>query len=335
MDPQPLVTILRAWLNGDAVRTSLPNGVTHLAGQHRLNGTLYHIGAELSESDAAKAEESWSRNLAGHLSRSAALESIWADLEPRPLVFKGADLAENLYDDPGARAANDLDLLLPEPAHTAVLDSLRHTVTRRPPPRGERFVDEPPYAVGFECEGLLIELHRDPQPPHLAKLTGEMIYDRGTEGRLGELQVRFPTRQDRLLLWLTNQAKGAFFCDLAAWLDLCLILRDLTALDLEAHHRTLRQSARTVGLVNAYDLALFRLDASGLWPGTMPRIRRPGLLAINALLPPILGPIGAPPTAKLQCVKTWVCTARARVGLLRRAAATLARGDRPGRGRKD
>ena len=309
----------------------MPEGVTALAGRHRLNGTLYHIGADLSESDASKAQENWSQNLAGHLARVAALQSTWPVDAPAPLVFKGADLGENLFDDPGARACNDLDLLLPAPRYAATLDAVSTDVARRPPPRGERFADETPYAVGLEVDGILIELHREPQPPHLAALTGEAVYGRGRAGGLGDLAVRYPAAEDRLLLWLTNQAKGAFFCDLAAWLDLGLILRDLTGLDLKRRHAELRAAAHAVGLRNAYDLALLRLGESGLWPGSLPKTVRPGLTAANALLPKVLGPIGPPPTARLQMVKTWLCAPRSRIGLLSRAAATLARGERPGR----
>jgi len=148
---------------------------------------------------------------------------------------------------------------------------------------------------------------------------------------LGDLAVRYPGPEDRLLLWLTNQAKGAFFCDLAAWLDLSLILRQLSGLELGRRHRALRSAAHAVGLRNAYDLALLRLDESGVWPGEIPIKHRPGVAAANALLPKVLGPIGPPPTARLQMVKTWLCTPRARVGLLSRATATLARGVRPGK----
>ncbi len=337
MDPQPLVNTLRAWLEGATPSAKLPGGVTALAGRHRLNGTLYHIGADLSESDAAKAAESWSQNLAGHLARGEALASIWPESAPPPLVFKGADLAENLFEYPCARASNDLDLLLPEPAHAAAWAALSPGIPRRAPPRGERFAGEPPYAVGLEVGPVLIELHRDPLPPHLAGLDGESVYGRSESGRLGELDVRYPRALDRLLLWLANQAKGAFFCDLAAWLDLALILRAQTQLDLARHHPSLRSAAQAVGLANAYDLALFRLADAGLWPGTVPRSGRPGVKAANALLPPVLASVDRPPTARLQGVKIWLCRPRARLGLLARAGVSLLRGQRPGvaNGRED
>ena len=331
MDPQPLVTALRAWIGGTLSVPSLPTGITRLAGQHRLNGTLYHIGADLSESDAAKAEESWSQNIAGHLTRGAALAAIWPTSSPAPLVFKGADLAENLFDDPGARAANDLDVLLPETVFDETVDAISTHGTRCPPPLGERFAGEAPYAVGLQTEGVLIEIHRHPQPAHLATLRGDALYQRSESGLLATLPVRFPTPEDRLLLWLTNQAKGAFFCDLAAWVDLCLILRQITGLDWRQHTARLRNAASAVGLKNAYDLAVVRLTSSGLWPGSQPsQPHRPGLVAANALLPPVLGPIGPPPVLRLQAVKTWLCTPRARIGLFGRALATLHRGERPG-----
>ena len=330
MNPRSLVPPLRAWLDGATMAAPLPTGVSEIAGRHRLNGTLYHIGARLSEPDAAKARESWAQNVANHLARAAGLKALWAHNGPPPLVFKGADLAENLYDDPGARACCDLDVLLPQPHYAAAIERLPADVRMRPPPRGERFRDEMPFAVGVEVDDVLIEIHREPQPPHRASLRAHALYERGQAGRLGDLDVLYPEPTDRLLLWLTNQAKESFYGDLASLVDLALILRNLVGPDLAKHASALRAGAADVGLGNAFDLAVLRLGESALWPGTLPSITRPTVHVVNALLPRVFAPLKHPPTARFQAIKTWLCTPAARARLVARAIATLARGERPG-----
>jgi hypothetical protein len=112
--------------------------------------------------------------------------------------------------------------------------------------------------------------------------------------------------------------------------DLALILRHLVGPDLAKRAAALRAEAAGVGLRNAFDLALLRLGESGLWPGSLPPVRRPTVRAVNALLPRVFDPIEHPPTARFQAIKTWLCTPTARAKLMARAIATLARGERPG-----
>lgn len=318
MDPRELVAALRCRLTGDRPPT-LSQGVADLARRHRVFGTLYHIGIHLGEKDAADAEQAWARNVAGHLARLAALGRIWPDGAPPPLVIKGADLAENLYDDPGARAANDLDLLLPEPGYSATLGRIS-TVGRRPPPRYERFADETPCATGLEVDGLLIELHREVMPIHRTRLFGAALWDRGTPAEMGGVAVRVPAPFDRLLIWLANAGKDAFFVDLAALLDLGLILK---ALD-EPDWAGWRARAARVGLGRPFDMALHRLGQSGLWPGTVPRASA-STRAMARLLPPVLAGRVEPHQPRFQALKLWLCDPAHRPGVVARGLSTVAR----------
>lgn len=329
MEVHLLVDALRATLGGEPP-PALPPGIAALAARHRVAGMLYHMGAPLSEPDAAAAEAAWSHNLAGHLARAAALARVWPKDAPPPLVIKGADLAENLYDDPGARAQNDLDLLLPEPQFTATAAALPAT-DRRPPPRAERFARELPLSIGLAVDDVLIELHRGVAPAHRIHLSSAALWSRGQPGRLGEVAVRWPTPLDRLLIWLANAASDAFHHDLGALYDLALILRDLGGLGERPEWLAWRRHAVTVGLRNPFDLALHRLATSGLWPARLPTRARTAVRLAERLLPSVFEGRVEPTQPRFQALKLWLCDGARRPGVLARAAATLARGERPGR----
>lgn len=316
-----LVAALRCRLTGERPPT-LPDGVAALAARHRVCGTLYHIGPRLGEKDAAAAERAWNLHVAGHLARIAAFSRIWPRSAPPPLVIKGADLAEHLYDDPGARAANDLDLLLPGPSYDEAAAGLPRA-GRRPPPRYERFAGEAPIALGVEVDGVLIELHRRLLPPHRARLPDAALYGRGVPGRLGDRAVRWPTARDRLSIWLANAAKDALFVDLAGLLDLGLILKALGGLT-RPDWVGWRRAAAAAGLGRPFDLALLRLQQSGLWPGALPAAG-PVTRVMARLLPPVLGGRVEPDPVRFQALKLWLCDPARRPGVALRGAATLAR----------
>ncbi|MCA9538061.1 MAG: nucleotidyltransferase family protein [Myxococcales bacterium] len=324
-----LVKACRDWLAGRAL-APLPAGVVAFAEQHRLAGALHHLGAPMAAGDAALAERAWAQNLAGHLARVGALGRLWPVSAPPPLVFKGADIGERLFDDPGARAANDLDLLLPSPDFEAV-DAALAGLRRRPAPRTERFAGEPPHAIGLATDDVLIELHREPQPPHRARLRAAEVYARAEAGRLGAVNVRWPTSRDRLLLWLTNQAKDAFHSDLAALLDLALILCALGGE--QAPLSVLRAEACEAGLGRSFDLGRVRLHQSGLWPWALPLPKRRSVWRVARALPDVHTGRREPNQARFQAIKLWLCAPAARFAVLLRGAATVMRGGRPGPGR--
>jgi hypothetical protein len=123
---------------------------------HRLAGTLYHIKAPLGESDTLVCRSAWADQLGAHLLRVEALSRIWPREAPPPLIFKGADLAENLYNDPGARQARDLDLLVPPSAFDGLVRHLARSADQLERPRHERFAHDREHAVGLRFGPLLI-----------------------------------------------------------------------------------------------------------------------------------------------------------------------------------
>jgi hypothetical protein len=322
MDAGPLVQILRAWLAGERPLPRPPAGIARVAERHRLTGTLYHIGAPLFEVDAAAASSAWTTNLAGHLHRMAALARAWPRHAPPPLVIKGADAAEHLFDDPGARRCSDLDLLLPDPDFEPVAAALGAAADEVREPRSERFADDPPYERGFRFGPALIELHRHPQPPHRAGPCGRALWRRGQPARLGDVRARQPHPDDRLLLWLTNQAKQSFHGDLADLLDLALILRRMPE---PSRWTRARRLAEDAGLGRPLRLALVRLAQSGLWPDPLPALDDAAARLVNRALPhPVADP--RPPTpVRFQALKLWLADDRARRAIAHRGLHTLFR----------
>ena len=320
----PLLRALRSWLDGSTPQP-LPPGTAEIAERHRLAGTLYHIGVRLSDPDAARCEQAWVINVAGHLRRAAALEARWPPEAIPPLVFKGADYGERIYQDPGARSSVDLDLLVPCHDFKRLSQALGDTPSL---PRYERFPWERPYALGFRVEGVLVELHSHPQPPHRADLTGKDLWERGITANLGPMVVRYPSPQDRVLLWLTNQAKGGFRGDLSDLLDLALALRALGP-----PWRPLQQAVVEAGLRRPFELALLRLEHSGLSLWDLPPVRGRSVRAAARLLPPLLTPRGSATRTdylQFQAMKIWLLDRSARRATLLRTAASAPRYRPPG-----
>lgn len=307
-----LIRALRAWLDGRPLGTLLPADAVVCATRHRLDGTLYHIGAKLSDPDAARCRAVWAAQLAAHLQRCETVARYWPAGVAPPLIFKGADLAENLYDDPGARQANDIDLLLPSPGFERAHAALAAAASDVRRPRAERFPWEPVHAFGYLLDGVLVELHRDPFPPHRGKLPGVAVYAAGAPARLGGLAVRAPSPLHRVLLWLGNAAKGAFDTDLAELLDLALLLRQAPGLALEP-------AAQRAGLARPLVLARHRLAEAGLAPaaGAAPD----WLAAVRLRLPPATAPRRArTPAADRYAIKWALLDPRAQRAALARAA---------------
>ncbi|MCB9547270.1 MAG: nucleotidyltransferase family protein [Myxococcales bacterium] len=312
METAALTSLLRRWLAGQpppqvADETTLLSA----ARRHRLAGTLYHIGAPLCESNATEVRRAWADNLGVHLLRVEALGRIWPAEAPPPLVFKGADLAENVYDDPGARQARDLDLLVPPAAWPRLATHLAAHADQVERPRYARLPGDPPLAIGLRLGSLLVELHAHPWPPHRGGPDGWFFWGRGRPGRLGEVPVLFPTPTDRLLLWLGNQAKGAFTADLADLLDLALILRGCDDAG---------GDAARAGLGLPWAVARRRLGASGLVDGD----GGAGAWArlIDRLLPPATAARADQPALRAHLIKGMLAPPSAWPGLALRAAAT-------------
>lgn len=307
-----LCTLLQQWLAGQRLKPPARSPLPAALG-HRLAGMLYHIGAPLSESDARQCRRAWADNVGAHLLRMEAFSRSWPREAPPPLVFKGADLVEHLYDDPGARPARDLDLLVPPEAFPRLVRHLARTADRLERPRHERFVGDAEHAVGLRFGPLLIEVHAHPWPPHRGGPEGWVFWARGRPGRLGDVEVLFPSPADRALLWLGNLAKGGFQSDLADLLDFAVISSTL--------HGDVRIDAEAdaVGLGLAMRLARLRLQQSGLWPhGRAPaRVR-----LLNAWLPPVGAPRAEVPLLRGQLLKAVLAAPGRRTATLARVCAT-------------
>ncbi len=325
---QSLIAELRSWLE-DVPRSGeiLPEGTLQSAAHHRADGFLYHIGTALCESDSSAAQKAWSRNLAGHLARTSFFEALWPKNAPPPLVIKGADLAENLFDDPGARRCVDLDILLPEPEFSVVMNAITDHVEVSERARHERFESDADYAVGFRRDGVLIEIHRALQPMHRSILDPSALYARGQRGVLGSQDVLYPAIQDRLKIWLVNHSKTGFRTDLADLIDLSLILDSMEAnavLD-----QAIDDMSSMPSLHRAFDLALHQFDASGLMPTRFRRLKNNRHRIMRAL-----ASVPAHQNSNFsreQCTKLWLATPAQRAGTLARAISTIFRSGQSGR----
>ena len=326
VDAARLALILRAWRTArpDKIATYIdasPDAarLCALARQHRLGGLLHRILPDPAPTVAAALRADWHRNLAGHLQRAAVFDRVWPHSAPPPLVFKGADVAESLFADPGARASSDLDLLLPDPHFDEVAKHLgaRADVILRPV--FVRRCGDIPHELGFSFDSIVIELHREPQPAHRGRLRGRSIWQRGTPARLGAHLTRRPSPIDRVLLWLVGAVNQAFALDLADWLDLALLLDHLPRSN---RWSRLRAATTASGLRRPWILACHRLAATGLWPSTLPAN---GALTAGAvdrwLLPHALSPPTAPDRIRGRIAKWWLLDRSARRAVLVRALA--------------
>ncbi|MBU0552330.1 nucleotidyltransferase family protein [Myxococcota bacterium] len=202
----------------------LPEGIAALAQAHRLAGLLHHHRAPLHPADAARCAEVWRRALWAHLRRLKTWRQVWPEAAPAPLLIKGADLAERLYQDPGARPANDLDLLVTPAAFEPLRAALSAQADEIRSARYERHPWERAYSLGFLFDGALIELHAGLLPPHRGGPSACGLWHRGEAARLQGRAIRYPTPVDRLLITLTNIAKDGGRMDLLSALELGLLL---------------------------------------------------------------------------------------------------------------
>ena len=318
-------------MTGNSLRRCLRN---HLAGQpplptldaaavvlgeaHRLGGSLYHMGARVGHEDGARLRGIWAAQAAAHLRRVAVLRSVWPPDAPPPLVFKGGDLVENIYRDPGARRMSDLDLLLAPTDHAAVLARLTPLADATTLPRGERFAHEPPYEVALRFGDVTLELHRSPQPPHRGGPDAAGLLARSVAGSLDGLAVRYPHPLDRVLLWLVNMAKGSFHGDLSDYFDLASALQALSKPTPWTH---LADRAATSGLSRPWRLACRQLATSEIWPGVLPEMGRWDDALAAALLPPLDVPPVHTPSWRFQGLKLWLADPPRRTGMIARALA--------------
>jgi hypothetical protein len=289
---------------------------------HRLAATVYHMRAAGGHEERQIAYRTWANQAAAHLMRCACLARNWPTDGPAPLLIKGADLAEHVYRDPGARRMSDLDVLVPAEAFESVTRALRRRADAVHAPRGEGFPGDPPYELGFVFGDVTLEVHRALQPFHRGGPDPAALYRRSTPGMLEGLPIRVPGPMDRVLVWLTNQCKGSFQSDLADALDLALILR---ALPHPRPYRALATSARREGLERALALAVRRLGAAGIFPEALPALPDWDDRLVARLLPDIDTPALDQPAWQFQAIKLWLAPVGCRGAIVRRGAYTAVR----------
>ena len=263
-DMNTLKAMITSWLRGDLPPPLTP-GAFALAQAHGLAGMVYHIHPQMPEKVAQAAAQAWHRQCAAYMLRQHLLSAHWPTWAPPPMIIKGADLAEALYNDPGVRHSVDLDLLLPDPAFEPVCAHLSAAADAHRDPTtllGGALPHERGFVFHRPSGDLVIELHRDPQPRRRAPLRGADLWLRGQPADLDGLAIRQPTDLDRLLLWLTDQVNDGFLDRLRDYVDLALILRRLPSPEALTPH------IHAAGLTLAWRLAYARLSALGWAPQT-------------------------------------------------------------------
>lgn len=287
----PLIALLNAWLNGDRL-PALPRGITEIAGPHQLNGLLYHIAPQMSEFDNAICAQTWQRNAALHLKRLDCLARVWPKLAPEPLIFKGGDYCETIYGDPGARSCSDLDFLVPCD-FDAIARELARSATEIRTPEQLRLPFTPDDSRGFIIDGCLLELHRQVVPMPTKRLHAKMLWEDGCPQTLPTGQnVRFPSAQGRLAIWLAQASKDAFLVTLMQLIDFIHIFASLPAIELH--------QIAELHLEAAYNVALARLQQAGFhlhaphFKTPLPKLQA---ALVCALLPAIDEPKKACPPA--------------------------------------
>jgi hypothetical protein len=322
VNQSPLIASLRNWLANRPERPDISAGMERYIRAHRLSGLLYHIEAHLSESIAQSAQKEWTNNTAAYLSRFQALKSHWPLHVPPPLLLKGADYIDTLYGSPGARRCVDIDVLIP-PGYFEATQVAFAQFPSRSDPVYERYAHESPYAHGFLVGDSLVELHQYTAPHHIAVLDSQDLYDRSSLGSVDGFPVRYPHPDDRLVLWLQNQSKSGFLDGLWSLIDLSLILRErLVASDL-THPEQLRHLALAYGLERAFDLALYRLHKSGLWPTPLHLSQKtlPALLDRFFIHEEV--PTKTSSVWRRQSLKLWLCPVGRRAAMARRMAVRI------------
>ena len=236
----------------------------------------------------------------------------WPQLPP-PILFKGADLAEHIYRDAGARTANDLDLLIEAqhaPAAHRALSGYAHQIAASTHERGRH---EAPHATGYRIGSVLIEVHTAPMPEHRSRLSPAALCKRAKLGQLDGRPIRYPCPLDRALLWLANRTKDAFVGDLTDALDGALILRALS----DSDARQWPDHAREAGLHTARLVVEAQLVDLGLWRA---EANSQSVAMLDLLIPPARAHRAAMPGwAHRQLIKWALAQPAARWAMLKRA----------------
>ena len=258
MTPPSLTKSIRNWLSGHPGRPEIPDQCAAFLRNHRVLGLLYHIDANLSESLQAEARSNWEKNAHGYLKRVSSLKTTWPLGVHPPLLIKGADYNEILYNDPGARVAYDLDCLVHSSATQHVLEATH------PWQRSVSTRDVDGLGIHWEAmiDGVLIEFHSMPGPNPPWSINLATVWKQAHPITLDGFVCTVPSPMDRLGVYLINQAKSAFTDGFWALVDLALILRHIRADGI--NWSQIEDYISELGLERAYALAVHRLREAKL-----------------------------------------------------------------------
>jgi hypothetical protein len=314
LDLTALTRSLSCWLEGGSERPHIGPELCTYIRIHRLSALLYHIGASLGEHVEQRAQAKWTLNTQAYLARIVSLKHSWSDISCVPLLIKGADYNENVYQDPGARSAVDLDILVSEAEFTAVQTKIKSDRIR---------TQDCATSVGYENQGVLLELHSTIGPDAFVSALGDEILAQGQQTEFDGLAVLFPSPDHRLIIWLANQSKAAFIDGLWSLMDLALILKPLVVGRSPLEWTRLVEMAKRCGLQRAFDLALLKLDHSGIWPFGLPLGHTAECRLAARLCLKTHSPCRVPSLLQRQALKLWLCRSDRRIGYLKYQASNL------------
>ena len=316
LDLTPLTHSLAKWLDGGSGGPHIGPELGAYIRIHRLSALLYHIGASLGEHLEQRAHAKWTTNTQNYLARMIALKDAWSNVTPTPVLIKGADYNENIYGDPGARSAVDLDMLVSRSMVCHIKDQIQSDRTRP-----QRDSD----SIAYEKEGALLEIHSTIGPDFFVEDVTEQIIHRSMPSVLDGLNVRFPCPEHRLIIWLANQAKSAFIDGLWSLVDLALILRPLVAGQPASEWQRLSDRIRSYGLERAFEMALLKLDHSGIWPFDFPLEHSVKCRLLDRLTLEKHSPCIAPSLIQRQALKLWLCRSKHKVSYITLQGKSLRR----------
>ena len=240
----------------------------HEAPIHGLRGLLYTLAPNGLEAHIN--EKARLRNIAHHLQVEQTLSQYWPAHITKPLVMKGFDYTLNLYPDLGLRHSNDIDLLVNPDQFEPVTRHLSQYMAVRTPPTENKYRHEGSSAITFEVSGITLDLHQTPVMRHQTRLNTTNILKRSNEGKLGNCDVLFPHRLDRLYLWLHNFTKHFQPVTMHSLVDLVLILKTLMLNQPNSDWSNIHVQCADKGLGPSLELALTYLEDSGLWLKPLP-----------------------------------------------------------------
>jgi hypothetical protein len=258
-DLQHVAALVRAWRRGDDAPLPLPAGVAgenvwDLLAAHRVEAALGPLLPPAARPPGADAQLAAARERTGAMLLECA--RLWPSLQRearRPVLLKGAALAQTVYPQPWQRWFVDLDVLVERDEVDQVCAALADKGYRPRAPERDALYDRHHFhRILTGRQGLCVEVHWALTLPGSAyALDAVGVAARSVEIAAGDLAVAVPTPVDHVLHAVyQNIADG--YRDLRRVLDLTLLLRRLD----EGAWAELRDRAAAGGLDRALGITL-------------------------------------------------------------------------------